>query len=360
MLKKRPKSLDSQFLIRIIRNEVSPEEREYFLAWLGESNQNKEEFGNLVLLWDMADQSHVSQVADPNFQWHAIEKNIRSKFIEEQKKSSAVQSIADKKAYQLSSHHHKQDFAWLYRAAAIIIITIGLTFLAKWDNHEAKQPTTEIIESANPAFYELITQKGERKTFPLGDGTIVYLNSGSKLIYPKVFSESSREVELAGEAYFSVMPDKERPFIVKSGKMNTEVTGTEFNVRYRNKKVKVVVAKGSVKTFAGSSNQSVDLQKGQMISFSELRGFSSPVKVNLNHQLAWRNNQFSFEHTPLREVMDEIERYYNLDVAYKDESIKNKQLTGVFASDSLDQILSVISLTLDVSIDYKGNKVTIK
>jgi ferric-dicitrate binding protein FerR (iron transport regulator) len=360
MLKKRPKSLDSQFLIRIIRNEASPEEKEYFLAWLAESNQNKEEFGNLVLLWDMADQSQVSQVPDPNYQWGKIDKHISTKLIEEQKKSPAVQSDSNKKTPQATSHNRKQDFAWLYRAAAIIVISVGLTFLVKWNDQEVQPPTTKIVESANPAFYELITQKGERKTFPLGDGTIVYLNSGSKLIYPKVFSESSREVELVGEAYFSVMPDKERPFIVKSGKMNTEVTGTEFNVRYRNKKVNIVVAKGSVKTFLESSNESIDLTKGQMVSYSESRGFSSPVKANLNHYLAWRNNQFSFEHSPLKEVMDEIERYYNLDIIYKDETVKNKLLTGVFAADSLDQILSVISLTLDVTIEYKGSKVTIK
>lgn len=359
MLKKRLKSLDSQFLIRIIRNEASPEEKEYFLAWLAESNQNKEEFGNLVLLWDMADQSHVSQVPDSNSQWREIDNQITNKLIEEQKKSTAVQSESDKKTLQVTSHHRKQDFAWLYRTAAVIVISVGLTFLAKWNNQEV-QPTTNVLESANPAFYELITQKGERKTFPLGDGTIVYLNSGSKLIYPKVFAESSREVELVGEAYFSVMPDKERPFIVKSGKMNTEVTGTEFNVRYRNKKVNIVVAKGSVKTFLESSNKSIDLTKGQMVSYSESRGFSSPVRANLNHYLAWRNNQFSFEHSPLKEVMDEIERYYNLNIIYKDETVKNKLLTGVFAADSLDQILSVISLTLDVTIEYKGSKVTIK
>ena len=73
MLKKQPKSLDSQFLIRVIRNEVSPEEKEFFNAWLSESDQNKEEFGNLVLLWDLAEQSKTSSLPDQEQQWKEIQ-----------------------------------------------------------------------------------------------------------------------------------------------------------------------------------------------------------------------------------------------------------------------------------------------
>jgi len=362
MLKKQPKSLDSQFLIRIIRNEVSPEEKEFFDAWLSESDQNKEEFGNLVLLWDLAEQSKTSSLPDQEQQWEEIQKRIFDESLRHKQQISSHRNIiVSPKPNRIESQtYYKKDYTWLFRAAAIIVLSVGLTFLVKWNNDNKQQQKISFTGQTNPMYYELITQKGERKTFPLGDGTIVYLNSDSKLTYPKVFSDMLREVEISGEAFFSVMPDKERPFLVKSGKMITEVTGTEFNVRFRNKKVNVVVAKGSVKTFLDDSYNGIDLSKGQMISYSESKGFSSPVRVKLNHYLAWRNNKLSFERSPLKEVMDEIERYYNLEVVYNNDSVKDKVLTGVFDTDSLDQILSIISLTLDVTIDYKGSRVTIK
>lgn len=361
MFTKKKKSLDSQFLVRVIKNEVSPEEKEYFLAWLSESNQNREEFGNLVLLWDMADQSKVQSIPDAADQWAGIQKIISRqsetvpKFIPFKTNKNSSVSVVNR---QISIN--KKDYSWLLRAAAIVILSIGISYLIKFGKNTPNSQPVEIVEQLNPTVYELETQKGERKTFPLSDGTIVYLNSGSKLIYPKIFSESAREVEIIGEAYFTVTPDKEKPFIVKSGKMVTQVTGTEFNVRYRNNMVNVVVAKGSVKTFTVNSNSGIALSKGQMISFTEKQGFSSPRKVNLNNYLAWRFNKFSFEHTPLKDVMDEIERYYNVNVVFADESAKDKVLTGMFDTDSIDQILSVISLTLDINIEYKGSVISIK
>lgn len=362
MLKKEPKTIDSQFLIRVIRNEISPEENEYFLSWLSESEQNKEEFGNVVLIWDLADQSKVSSTPNAGEQWIEIQKRIsKANPLDEIIPSHSFQiSKSSKFIYSETHHLHKRDYAWLFRAAAVIVISLGLFYFVQLAGNYKQSQITPLAEQTNPTLYELVTQKGERKTFPLADGSIVYLNSGSKLTYPKIFAESTREVEIEGEAYFKVSQDKERPFIVKSGKMITVVTGTEFNVRYRNNKVNVVVAKGSVKTLNVNSNQSFDLSKGQMISFSERLGFSTPKRANLNHYLAWRNNKFSFERTPLKDVMEEIERYYDIKVSYSSESDRSKLLTGIFDTDSLDQIFSIISLTLDVNIDYKGNNVVIK
>lgn len=360
MNKKIPKTLDSQFLIRVIRNEVSPEEKEFFYSWLAESNENKEEFGNLVLLWDKFDSAKTPPVPDLNAQWNKIKQKIVS--IEE--KSAKLNDITTRHALNVirakpTPHFFERNSTWLLRIAAIIIISIGLTFLFKLNEFSSEPEKFSEIKAKSIQNYELITQKGERKIFPLSDGTIVYLNADSKLIYPSTFSKSSREVEVVGEAYFSVVHENDRPFKVTSGNTVIVVTGTEFNVKYRYGKVNVVVAKGSVKTYLKNSNDGIDLTKGQMISFTDERGFSKAVSINLDHYLAWRSNKFSFERTPLSEAMAEIERYYNLEVTFQNDSVRNKRLTGIFKTDSLEQILSIISLTLDVKIDYKGSKVLI-
>ena len=361
MLKKKTKSLDSQFLVRVIKEEVSPEEKEYFHTWLSESNQNKEEFGNLALLWDMADQSKVFEIPDNEVQWEEIQRKILLKsdqpprFFSEQPPTSA--NLPQNNFHQ---HYQRKDHAWLFRAVAVLVVAVGLTLLLKTRDTELKLQSLKTIVEPNTLEYQLITQKGQRKTFTLSDGTIVYLNSDSRLTYPNFFSESTREVEIIGEAYFSVAADKKRPFLVRTGKMITKVTGTEFNVKHRMNKVSIVVSRGSVKTYSSNCDEVIDLVKGQMISYSETKGFSRPIRVNLNHYLAWRNNVFSFEHSTLKEVMDEIERYYNLEVVFVNSNAQDKVLTGVFDPESLDQTLTVISLTLDVTIDYKGNRITIK
>lgn len=356
-----PKKLDSQFLIRIIKNEVSPEESEFFQKWLSESEANKEEFGNLALLWDKIGSSKVPPLPEPSEQWELIREKI-----EVSNNCPAVKSLItpkqlnhEKKVIEKESVSPKRDYSWIVRAAAILFISVGLAFLMQYYKPITQEPVVPAVKEIAVKYFELTTQKGERKTFPLADGTIIYLNSESKLIYPNVFGKTSREVELIGEAYFSVTPDKNRPFKVVSGNTVTVVTGTEFNIKYRNEQVSVVVTKGSVKTFMKNSEKGIDLNKGEMISFSESNGFSKPVRVDLKHFLAWRHDRFSFIHTPLKEAMAEIERYYNLQVVFQNDSIMKKRLTGTFNTDSLDQIFSIISLTLDVKIDHIGRKVVI-
>ncbi|NWF90523.1 MAG: FecR domain-containing protein [Ignavibacteriaceae bacterium] len=358
MLKKKPKYLDSQFLIRVIKNEVSPEEHEFFLSWLSESDKNKEEFGDLVHLWDLADNSQISEIPNPTEQWDNIQAALNKTPISIKHKPQQIETSVNSPQinYKYSSPI-KTDFSWLYQVAAMIIIMIGVFFLIKQNNPVLPNQPRQAAEQQLIINHELTTQKGERKTLPLSDGTIVYLNSDSKLVYPAIFAESSREVEVEGEAYFSVIPDKSRAFKVKSGNVVTIVTGTEFNVKNRNGRVNVVVAKGSVTTYSNGFVEGINLKKGEMITFSEKRGFSSPTKVNLDYFLAWRWDKLAFARTSLNDVMAEVERCYNLPVVFQNDSIRTKRFTGTFKTDSLSQLLSIISLTLDVKINYDGHKV---
>lgn len=361
------RTIDSQFLIRVIKNEIGAEEREYFDRWLEESDKNKEEYSSLVLLWDKFENSLVPAVPNNEEQWEKVRQKLNAPLPEAAANFRPSSVKVNSRSIFYSRH---QDFinkdrkkstglTWFTRAAALIIISVSLFVLYK---NFAPQPTEQItVQNMTPALkkYTLITEKGERRTFPLADGTIVYLNADSKLIYPNIFSDDSREVELAGEAYFSVVPDKARPFKVTSGSTITVVTGTEFNIKNRDNKVSVVVAKGSVKTYLKNSSTSIALTDGEMVSFTEKRGFSKTKKVDLSHYLSWRQDRFSFSHTPLQEVMEEIERYYNIQVVFLNDSVMKKKFTGTFNADSLEQIFSVISLTLDVKIDQNGRKVII-
>jgi ferric-dicitrate binding protein FerR (iron transport regulator) len=157
-----------------------------------------------------------------------------------------------------------------------------------------------------------------------------------------------------------VKPNKSRPFIVKSGNSQVTVTGTEFDIKSRNNRTKVVVARGSVNVLSLSSNKQAHLIKGEMVQLDNSGKITSPQQVDLKYYLAWRENKLAFRHTSLKEVMAEIERTFNVRVEFLNDSAKYRTMTGIFETDSLEKILSVLSLTLDLNISQKGMKIIIQ
>jgi ferric-dicitrate binding protein FerR (iron transport regulator) len=140
----------------------------------------------------------------------------------------------------------------------------------------------------------------------------------------------------------------------------TEVVGTQFDLKYRSRKMNLVVTQGAVKTYREHSDNIVSVPKGEMVTYNTAHGFSSPVKVDVHKYTAWRNNKLSFVQAPLVEVMNEIENFYNVQVSYKNRFIKNKTLTGIFDTDSLDRILSMISLTMEMDIKREGKVIVVR
>ncbi len=356
------KNIDNHFLIRIIKDEVNEEEKEFFEKWLSESEKNKEEFSNVSLLWDKFDSAFLPNVPDSGLQWKKIEDGIQK---EEEFKSSEEANLIKTDINLVKPKKNKSyfniDFSWLYHSTAWAISLILLFYIIlTLPSHQSENTKPKTIAENSIKTREIICKRGERINIILSDGSKVYLNSESKLSYNSEFGLYERVIELVGEAYFCVSKDYNRPFIVNTGKISTIVTGTEFNIKNRNDKVDVVVTKGSVKTVSNVTGKIVQLTKGDMISFSETKDFFNKLKVNLNEFYDLKVNKFTFSSTNLVDVMSELERNYNIKVHFQNDSLKDKKITGVFNRDSLDRILSVISLTLDLKIDRNGNNVFIK
>ncbi len=360
-----PKKVDSQFLIRIIKNEAGAEEKEYFEKWLSESDENREEFGNLIFLWEKLSELKTPPPPDPHLQWAKISQETI--FKEPDLQINEKKKTLSQPAGRNSNHNHKtpldayrKDYGWIIRFAAMIIIAVGIFLI--YDNYyvpadlEDRVSPTEYV-SNRVVNYEVKTTKGQRTTLTLSDGTIVSLNSDSKLIYPSNFINNERRIELVGEAYFQVASNISKPFFVESGEMTTMVTGTEFNIKNRDNKVSVTVAEGSVKTYSNKNPQGISLKKGEMGSLYANGQISKQNRVDLNHLLAWRKNKLSFSNTSLSDVMGDIERYYNVSVRFDNNNNKSRTLTGIFETDSLEHILSIISLTLDIRISQDGKKI---
>lgn len=350
------RKITSEFLIRVIRNDITSEEKSIFDKWLNESAENKKEFENLVLFWGKLEVSKLPPIPDPQNQFDLIKQRIKNESLKKGGSYNIIAKMNSSPADRFTKRYH--SYNWQFRIAAVLLIFVSAYFLLTRESSKVNVTPKEIIEEV--IYYEVSTPKGAKRTIQLADGSTVSLNSESKLIYPKYFADNAREVELAGEAYFNIKQDKTQPFRVLTGETITEVTGTEFNIRYRNENLLLVVSEGSVKSYKNDPVKAIGLKRGEMITYNKNSGFSKTIKANLAVQLAWRNNKFGFDHTPLSDVMEEIGRHYDVKINFMNDEFKKRTISGIFETENLDKVLSLISFSMDIDISRDNKTIIIK
>jgi transmembrane sensor len=191
----------------------------------------------------------------------------------------------------------------------------------------------------------------------LEDGTKVWLNAGSSLTYPVAFIGNERKVSITGEAYFEVAKNKLKPFTVSRDKMQIEVLGTHFNVNTYGDEafIKVTLLEGSVKVNNGG--KSGLLKPGQQAKISD-DIINVNADVNIEQVMAWKNGYFSFDKASATEVMQEIARWYNIQVAYEGE-MPTEQFGGELRRNSkLSSVLKILEKS-GVNFRIEGKKVTV-
>ena len=218
--------------------------------------------------------------------------------------------------------------------------------------------------SASSSTFQTSTLPGQRARVVLPDGTGVWLNSSTELTYKSGGLFSKREAHLEGEAYFEVKRNLVKPFVVNSYGVLTEVLGTKFNVRARRGESQVVTTlfQGVVQMHTNPADEEgIRLSPGQTLCVdkttkrAELYAFSHPEDV-----LLWIKGDLHFENKSLGEIMDCLSKVYNVKVAFKKSSLKNKRFTCTFRTDaSLERILSTLSMTRHFQYKVQGNQVVI-
>lgn len=200
--------------------------------------------------------------------------------------------------------------------------------------------------------HSIVIPRGETFKLILCDGTEVWLNANSKLVYPTAFVEKERTVFLEGEAYFKVTKDT-KPFIVKTDYLQTKVLGTEFNVKsYTAEDSHVTLISGKVQVRSRENERFVDLEPGKdAMLLSD--GLFEVKEVNSEAYTYWRDGYFYFDELPLADIMQSIGRWYNVNVifrnkeamAYRIHFMSNRQ-GGIEETIRLMNRLKKVTLTL--------------
>lgn len=205
-------------------------------------------------------------------------------------------------------------------------------------------------------YHTLSVPYGTTYKLKLSDGTLATLNAVSSIRYPTSFDGNSRKVVVTGEAYFEVAHDDKKPFIVEAGNMKIEDLGTSFNVNMFEDVpgINATLISGSIGVSA-NNRPPVIIQPGEQAQLSEQ---IIAVKKNIDtvSVIAWKNNQFRFTDTPVREIMRQVGRWYNAEVVYEDST--NVHLTATIDRNvPVSKLLHLLSQTEDVHFKISGGKI---
>ncbi len=207
----------------------------------------------------------------------------------------------------------------------------------------------------------LFIPRGGQYKIKLSDGTDVWLNSETTLIYPTRFAGKERKVKLIGEAYFEVAKNADQPFVVESGGLEILVTGTEFNVSAYggSSETMTTLIEGSV-VVHGRSNESMKLIPGQQAYQKTDRADLEKRQVNVNNIISWKKGYFSFDYQNLEAVMDEVSRWYDIDYEIVGKAKRSEKLGGTFSREkSLDELLTYLEHLINVKTIKEGRRVTL-
>jgi transmembrane sensor len=200
------------------------------------------------------------------------------------------------------------------------------------------------------------TPKGGQYQVVLPDGTQVWLNAASSLTYPVFFTGSKRVVKLEGEGYFEVAKNKTMPFHVETGNQDVEVTGTHFNINsyMDDSSINTTLLEGRVIIHSRGKTQLLfpTQQASVFLNSAEIK-----VKtVNTEEEIAWKNGLFQFDNTNLKNILNQLERWYNIKVDY--HHLPFKRYNGMISRNSnLSAVLTMLELTGNIKFELEENKV---
>jgi len=227
------------------------------------------------------------------------------------------------------------------------------------NNDTIKQKSGSQTESMN----KVIISYGKKSMIVLSDGTKVWLNAGSQLIYPAVFNGNTRQVTLMGEAFFDVIKNPQNPFIVRASDVSVQVLGTRFDISaYPDDKIiQTVLEEGKVnlkyseKGILGRE-YIVEMQPNQMVEFDKTSGKANSKMVDVSKYISWKDGMLEFEKVDLGRALMQVERFYNVKIHLDDLEIGTYKLSGKLdLKDEPEEVLNVIKLTVPIDWQKKSN-----
>lgn len=377
-----------QIILSVLANEATNEEHLLFSRWMEESEENRKEYARLERLYRISSRTPQKTQVNTEQAWQIV----------------CNQTINKKKIVKFPVWTRYAAMVAIIVSLAIIIFnekvpSDTLCQIEQIDIKEFEEPTL-LLESGekialseesfsikqeqvvikndkdNKLIYEskkesntntvlnnhLVIPKGRTYQLHLEDGSRIWLNSESELIYPEQFIGDRREVTLIGEAFFEVAKNAEKPFLVKTKEIEITVLGTSFNVSCygMDNTVSTTLVNGSVSIHT-ENGENQTITPSEQFTYNKKSHQTTLQAVNTELYTSWINGKYIFKNETLAEIISKLQRWYDIEPLYQEEELKNKRFSITIDREStLDQILEVISFTSDVKLEKAGEYVNIK
>ena len=315
-------------------NSISSQEMTNFNNWKDRSARNLEIVREFELIYTSSEAGNNFSEFNPKENWNELHAMIK---VESESKSG--------KNIRL--------FPWFARVAAAAILILGFTFIYY---QYSTIPSSELnLQSM------VQTDDSGIKMVELTDGSTVWLNHNSELLYPEAFQRDTRTLYLKGEGFFDVKPDPDKPFIVHSGSSKTTVLGTSFNLRAYGdeEEVKLTVVTGKVSFTLADDKEKVIVTPGNNgILRNETMSISQSINEDLNF-LSWKTGELIFNNNLLSELVATLERHYDTGIEVENPETLNCRFTGNFQDTELENAVKVITRATGTSYTFTGDHYTI-
>ncbi len=315
-------------LIRLFSGDADQDEKKFISEWLEQSAENKKLYADLREIWLS---SGIESNAD-NFDLEGAILRFRNQISKDK--------LGERKPV---------DFNRVFKYAAILILALALPFSYYLGTRNNSDNSITTISCAY----------GDKSSIVLPDSSRVYLNSGSKLTFSSNF-KNGRKVSLEGEAFFSVAKDKNHPFRVKTTDVDIEVLGTKFNLKAypEEKSISTTLVEGSVNI---SSKYEHTLMKPdqKLVYNKESKKMEVHELTDTAPDTEWKDGRFVFRNESLAELKPKLERWFDVDIVFGDELVKNRRFTGVLSRESILEAVSYFDLSNFVTCSIQGNKIII-
>ncbi|MFA5328467.1 MAG: FecR domain-containing protein [Prolixibacteraceae bacterium] len=242
-------------------------------------------------------------------------------------------------------------FRWV--AAAAVLVIVFLAGIGLGDRFVSQAPGI--------SYTKIIAPEGNKTQIVLPDSTHVWLNSGSEIQYPSDYSATNRSVSMRGECFFDVVHDPQHPFLVRGSKFQVKVFGTRFNVHEDDSKSEadVTLVSGKVQVLNLNNQGISELKPGQQFIFSNGKYTVKPAE-NIEALTAWLNNMLIFDNQPFEEVIHYLENWYGVKITLDQSLYYSHNYTFKVKTESLREVLELISVITPIEYHIDGEQVTIK
>jgi ferric-dicitrate binding protein FerR (iron transport regulator) len=339
-------------LSKYIKGTCSAEELRQLQDWLKADGANEDFFQSYVKSEKEVPEIEADEVHKA---WEQLKKTHLNH-------NKSIEGLCETDSMPGNSWWTPSGQKWLILSSAAVLVllfTVAAVFMLQRKGYFDSQNATKKI-----SYRTVATQKGQQTDLRLKDGTKIKLNADSRLRVPENYGTKRRVVYLQGEAFFKVVHNEKIPFSVKTGSLMIRDVGTQFDVSaYDTTNISIAVKEGAVSVGKISQRHPDSVQhlgelgKNKAGVFGQNGTFSISTIQNMSIFTGWTKGEFVFRDTPFSEVVQRLERRFNIEGKIADPKLKKRTLTATYEDLSLEQILNVLSVSLHITYKHVHNKI---